>query len=68
MGSTCHSRKASCLDALFKQRPTGLEMHVAPLLEAHNNRALPLKKSRAIQGKKVKERATLPTILNKVRV
>jgi hypothetical protein len=45
---------------------TGLEMHVAPLLKAHNNRAMPLKKSRAIQGKKINERATLPIILSKV--
>ena len=45
---------------------TGLETHVAPLLMEHNNRALPLKKSRAISGKQVKERATLPTILGKV--
>ena len=45
---------------------TGLETHVAPLLRDHNNRAMPLKKSRAIQGKQVKERATLPTLLSKV--
>lgn len=45
---------------------TGLEMHVAPLLKAHNTRAMPLKKSRSIQGKKVRDRATLPTLLTKV--
>jgi uncharacterized protein YoxC len=45
---------------------TGLEMHVAPLLKDHNNRAMLLNKSRAIQGKQVKERATLPTLLSKV--
>jgi len=49
---------------------TGLEMHVAPLLDRHSTRAFPIKKSKAIQGKiksELKE-DTLPSILGKVKV
>jgi hypothetical protein len=44
---------------------SGTEMHVAPYLQHHSSRCMPIKKSRAIQGK-VKDKATLPTILQKI--
>ena len=44
---------------------SGTEMHVAPYLLRNNARCMPIKKSRAIQGK-VKDKATLPTILKKI--
>jgi hypothetical protein len=44
---------------------SGTEMHVAPYLQRHSPRCMPIKKSRAIQGK-VKDKATLPTILGKI--
>ena len=44
---------------------SGTEMHVAPFLEKNSPRCMPIKKSRAIQGK-VKDKATLPTILSKI--
>lgn len=46
---------------------SGTEMHVAPFLMRHSPRCMPIKKSRAIQGK-VKDKATLPTILQKINV
>jgi hypothetical protein len=44
---------------------SGMEMHVAPFLMRHSPRCMPIKKSRAIQGK-VRDKATLPTILQKI--
>lgn len=43
----------------------GVEMHIAPLLNEHSTRCMPIKRARAIQGQ-IKDRATLPTILSKV--
>jgi hypothetical protein len=44
---------------------SGTEMHVAPYLAKHSPKCMPIKKSRAIQGR-VKDKATLPTLLRKV--
>lgn len=44
---------------------SGTEMHVAPYLAMHSPHCMPIKKSRAILGK-VRDKATLPTLLKKI--
>lgn len=46
----------------------GLELHVAPMLLDYNKaaRCMPIKKARAINGN-VKDKATLPTLLGKIK-
>lgn len=44
---------------------SGTEMHVAPLFAKHSPKCMPIKRSRAMQGK-VKDRATLPNLLRKI--
>jgi hypothetical protein len=44
---------------------SGTEMHVAPFIAKHSPKCMPIKKSRAIQGR-VKDKATLPTLLRKM--